>query len=93
MFAECVSILHFYMISDISSKCMFILIQWDPMITTLPGLYMTSLAVLYPIQWLFAIPLRVTCSTLGLRAVNVLISVANVGLLCYILRRNAKVWY
>lgn len=55
---------------------------WDPMITTLPGLYLASLPVIYPIAVAFSggllLPL---CTTTMLRGVNVVFALGNFYLL------------
>lgn len=54
-----------------SLACFF---QWDPKITTLPGLYFISVGVLMPLSALFGTDL---CSIYGLRAVNLVVSSVN----------------
>ncbi|XP_069085843.1 dol-P-Glc:Glc(2)Man(9)GlcNAc(2)-PP-Dol alpha-1,2-glucosyltransferase isoform X2 [Pleurodeles waltl] len=55
--------------------------QWDPMITTLPGLYLVSIGIVKPTAWLLGWTGRVVCSTAMLRFVNLLFSVGNLYLL------------
>ena len=55
----------------------FFYFQWDPMITTLPGLYLVSVGILVPIGKVFNIDIDVTCSVLWLRAVNIIFSIGN----------------
>ncbi|XP_078678055.1 dol-P-Glc:Glc(2)Man(9)GlcNAc(2)-PP-Dol alpha-1,2-glucosyltransferase-like [Branchiostoma floridae x Branchiostoma belcheri] len=61
--------------------------EWDPMITTLPGLYLASVGLLKPAVLLAGVKVGVACSTLLLRATNVLFAVGNVYLLWAILRK------
>lgn len=51
--------------------------QWDPKITTFPGLYLVSTVLNYPLG---------TCSTWSLRLTSLLASVVNVWLICQIRR-------
>lgn len=55
--------------------------EWDPKITTLPGLYLISLGIVTPLSFVFGTDF---CSVYGLRMVNVLFSVLNFYLLCTI---------
>jgi DIE2/ALG10 family len=55
-------------------------LQWDPMITTLPGLYLMSVALVKPINWAIDVG-SVACTTLQLRSVNVFLAVCNLCLL------------
>ncbi|XP_058046343.1 dol-P-Glc:Glc(2)Man(9)GlcNAc(2)-PP-Dol alpha-1,2-glucosyltransferase-like [Ahaetulla prasina] len=55
--------------------------QWDPMITTLPGLYLLSVGILKPIGWLFGWSESILCSTGILRFINLLFSIGNFYLL------------
>lgn len=55
--------------------------QWDPMITTLPGLYLISIGIVKPAAWLFGWPGSVICSTAMLRFINLLFGTGNFYLL------------
>ncbi|NWI98920.1 AG10A glucosyltransferase, partial [Crypturellus undulatus] len=55
--------------------------QWDPMITTLPGLYLVSVGIARPLAWLFGWTGSIACSTGMLRFINLLFSVGNFYLL------------
>lgn len=55
--------------------------QWDPMITTLPGLYLVSVGVIKPIVWLIDLTGDVVCSTAMLRFINLLFNSGNLYLL------------
>ncbi|XP_030071621.1 dol-P-Glc:Glc(2)Man(9)GlcNAc(2)-PP-Dol alpha-1,2-glucosyltransferase A [Microcaecilia unicolor] len=55
--------------------------QWDPMITTLPGLYLVSVGLLKPAAWLFGWSQDVVCSPGMLRFVNLLFGIGNLYLL------------
>ncbi|XP_078535987.1 dol-P-Glc:Glc(2)Man(9)GlcNAc(2)-PP-Dol alpha-1,2-glucosyltransferase [Lissotriton helveticus] len=55
--------------------------EWDPMITTLPGLYLVSIGIVKPAAWLLGWPASVVCSAAMLRFVNLLFSVGNLYLL------------
>ncbi|XP_071448326.1 dol-P-Glc:Glc(2)Man(9)GlcNAc(2)-PP-Dol alpha-1,2-glucosyltransferase [Hetaerina americana] len=48
--------------------------EWDPKITTLPGLYIFSIGFLKPFSWILN---RDYCTTYGLRFTNLLFSIAN----------------
>lgn len=58
-----------------------ILMQWDPMITTLPGLYLVSVGVIKPVVWLTNLTGQVVCSTAMLRFINLLFNCGNLYLL------------
>lgn len=60
-------------------------LQWDPMITTPPGLYLLSVGVVKPAAWLFGWTGTVVCSTGMLRFINLLISAGNFYLLYLLL--------
>ena len=55
--------------------------QWDPMITTLPGLYLVSVGVIKPVVWLADLTGAVVCSTAMLRFINLLFNCGNLYLL------------
>ncbi|XP_030643074.1 dol-P-Glc:Glc(2)Man(9)GlcNAc(2)-PP-Dol alpha-1,2-glucosyltransferase [Chanos chanos] len=55
--------------------------EWDPMITTLPGLYLVSIGVIKPVVWLADLTGKVVCSTAMLRFVNLLFNCGNLYLL------------
>nr|XP_032629634.1 dol-P-Glc:Glc(2)Man(9)GlcNAc(2)-PP-Dol alpha-1,2-glucosyltransferase-like isoform X3 [Chelonoidis abingdonii] len=59
--------------------------QWNPMITTLPGLYLMSVGIVKPAVWLFGWSRSVVCSTGMLRFINLLFSVGNFYLLYLLL--------
>ncbi|XP_005865747.1 PREDICTED: dol-P-Glc:Glc(2)Man(9)GlcNAc(2)-PP-Dol alpha-1,2-glucosyltransferase [Myotis brandtii] len=63
------------------------LLQWDPMITTLPGLYLLSVGVVKPARWIFGWSEHVVCSIGMLRFVNLLFSVGNFYLLYLLFRK------
>ncbi|XP_062051045.1 putative Dol-P-Glc:Glc(2)Man(9)GlcNAc(2)-PP-Dol alpha-1,2-glucosyltransferase isoform X1 [Lepus europaeus] len=65
----------------------FSLAQWDPMITTLPGLYLVSVGVVKPATWIFGWSEHVVCSIGMLRFVNLLFSVGNFYLLYLLFRK------
>ncbi|KAK3101719.1 hypothetical protein FSP39_005801 [Pinctada imbricata] len=54
---------------------------WDPMITTLPGLYLVTVGVLGPVQYVTNLSTGALCSTFNLRAVNVLFCTGNLYLI------------
>ncbi|KAK7485119.1 hypothetical protein BaRGS_00023659 [Batillaria attramentaria] len=61
---------------------------WDPMITTLPGLYLASLPLLYPVAAVFSRgDFRALCTTSMLRSVNILFSLGNLYVLYIIAHR------
>ncbi|TWW64526.1 dol-P-Glc:Glc(2)Man(9)GlcNAc(2)-PP-Dol alpha-1,2-glucosyltransferase [Takifugu flavidus] len=55
--------------------------EWDPMITTLPGLYLVSVGVIKPVVWLSGLTGNVVCSTAMLRFINLLFNCGNLYLL------------
>ncbi|KAM4569797.1 dol-P-Glc:Glc(2)Man(9)GlcNAc(2)-PP-Dol alpha-1,2-glucosyltransferase [Odontesthes bonariensis] len=55
--------------------------EWDPMITTLPGLYLVSVGVIKPVVWLAGLTGAVVCSTAMLRFINLLFNCGNLYLL------------
>ncbi|XP_056429648.1 dol-P-Glc:Glc(2)Man(9)GlcNAc(2)-PP-Dol alpha-1,2-glucosyltransferase isoform X2 [Hyla sarda] len=61
--------------------------QWDPMITTLPGLYLTSVGIVKPAAWLFGWSDNVVCSSGMLRFINLLFSLGNLYMFYLILCR------
>lgn len=60
-------------------------LQWDPMITTLPGLYLLSVGVVKPAAWLLGWTGSVVCSVGMLRFINLLFSAGNFYLLYLLL--------
>ncbi|GAB1604823.1 putative Dol-P-Glc:Glc(2)Man(9)GlcNAc(2)-PP-Dol alpha-1,2-glucosyltransferase [Argonauta hians] len=60
--------------------------HWDPMITTLPGLYLSSLPLSIPGQLLFGNG-AVFCTTYILRCTNLFFSTGNVALIFLLLHR------
>ncbi|TRZ20871.1 hypothetical protein HGM15179_006206 [Zosterops borbonicus] len=71
-------------------------LQWDPMITTLPGLYLLSVGVVKPAAWLLGWTGSVVCSVGMLRFINLLFSAGNFYLLYLLLfkihQKNKPVW-
>ncbi|KAF4793874.1 dol-P-Glc:Glc(2)Man(9)GlcNAc(2)-PP-Dol alpha-1,2-glucosyltransferase [Turdus rufiventris] len=59
--------------------------QWDPMITTLPGLYLLSVGLVKPAAWLLGWTGSVVCSVGMLRFINLLFSAGNFYLLYLLL--------
>ncbi|XP_057711579.1 dol-P-Glc:Glc(2)Man(9)GlcNAc(2)-PP-Dol alpha-1,2-glucosyltransferase isoform X1 [Corythoichthys intestinalis] len=55
--------------------------QWDPMITTLPGLYLVSVGIIKPVVRLANMTGDVVCSTAMLRFINLLFNCGNLYLL------------
>ncbi|XP_066846069.1 dol-P-Glc:Glc(2)Man(9)GlcNAc(2)-PP-Dol alpha-1,2-glucosyltransferase isoform X2 [Anser cygnoides] len=71
-------------------------LQWDPMITTLPGLYLLSVGVVKPAAWLFGWTGAIVCSTGMLRFINLLFSAGNFYLLYLLLlkiHQKNKMWH
>ncbi|KAK2514146.1 hypothetical protein Q9233_015120 [Columba guinea] len=62
-------------------------LQWDPMITTLPGLYLLSVGAVKPVAWLLGWTGSVVCSVGMLRFVNLLFSAGNLYLLYLLLSK------
>ena len=65
--------------------CAFNFSEWDPMITTLPGLYFTSFLLLYPLSVALGVDLISLCSPFTLRLTNLLLWMVNVLLVYRIL--------
>ncbi|XP_051889812.1 dol-P-Glc:Glc(2)Man(9)GlcNAc(2)-PP-Dol alpha-1,2-glucosyltransferase isoform X3 [Pristis pectinata] len=61
--------------------------EWDPMITTLPGLYLVSTGIIKPVSWLLSWTGTVVCSTGMLRFINLLFNTGNLYLLYLLLCR------
>ncbi|XP_013408858.1 putative Dol-P-Glc:Glc(2)Man(9)GlcNAc(2)-PP-Dol alpha-1,2-glucosyltransferase [Lingula anatina] len=61
--------------------------EWDPKITTFPGLYLISLGVLKPVGWLMGWDEDTTCSVLNLRAINIMFSIGNFYLFLALIRK------
>ncbi|XP_053572575.1 dol-P-Glc:Glc(2)Man(9)GlcNAc(2)-PP-Dol alpha-1,2-glucosyltransferase [Bombina bombina] len=61
--------------------------QWDPMITTLPGLYLASVGIVKPVSWLFGWSDSVVCSPGMLRFINLLFSLGNLYILYLLICR------
>ncbi|XP_076106317.1 dol-P-Glc:Glc(2)Man(9)GlcNAc(2)-PP-Dol alpha-1,2-glucosyltransferase-like [Mytilus galloprovincialis] len=51
--------------------------HWDPMITTLPGLYLMSVGILVPVGKALGVETDNVCSVLWLRSVNLLFAIGN----------------
>ncbi|KAM9026212.1 dol-P-Glc:Glc(2)Man(9)GlcNAc(2)-PP-Dol alpha-1,2-glucosyltransferase isoform 4-T4 [Guaruba guarouba] len=62
-------------------------VPWDPMITTLPGLYLVSVGIVKPVAWLCGWTGSVVCSTGMLRFINLLFSAGNFYLLYLLLSK------
>lgn len=70
--------------------------QWDPMITTPPGLYIMSVALIQPVSQLLQVEREDICTTKILRMTNVFFAVVNFFVLDALLRRihqNSKVGF
>ncbi|XP_018566714.1 putative Dol-P-Glc:Glc(2)Man(9)GlcNAc(2)-PP-Dol alpha-1,2-glucosyltransferase [Anoplophora glabripennis] len=63
------------------SYCELDFSQWDPKVTTLPGLYVVSMVVLSPFH---------TCSSYALRFVSLLASVVNILLFYHLLSKHEE---
>ena len=61
--------------------CHFKFKEWDPKITTLPGIYLVSFAGLRALSFFLGRELHLLCSTFFLRMTNVLFLMGNVWLL------------
>lgn len=61
--------------------------EWDPMITTLPGLYLASVGLIRPVVWLADLKGRVVCSTAMLRFINLLFNSGNLYIIYLIICR------
>lgn len=63
------------------SVVVFFTAQWDPMITTLPGLYLLSVGLIKPVVWLAGLTGKVVCSAGMLRFINTIFNCGNLYLL------------
>ncbi|XP_062862949.1 dol-P-Glc:Glc(2)Man(9)GlcNAc(2)-PP-Dol alpha-1,2-glucosyltransferase isoform X2 [Trichomycterus rosablanca] len=61
--------------------------EWDPMITTLPGLYLLSVGVIKPLVWSLGWTEKAVCSVAMLRFINVLFNCGNFYILYLIICR------
>ncbi|XP_077987867.1 dol-P-Glc:Glc(2)Man(9)GlcNAc(2)-PP-Dol alpha-1,2-glucosyltransferase-like [Glandiceps talaboti] len=61
--------------------------EWDPMITTLPGLYVFSIGILRPVSVYFEMEIEEYCSTYMLRGVNLVFALANLYMMYAIIRK------
>ncbi|KAL1276052.1 hypothetical protein QQF64_035675 [Cirrhinus molitorella] len=61
--------------------------EWDPMITTLPGLYLVSVGLIKPVVWLADLKGSVVCSTAMLRFINLLFNSGNLYIIYLIICR------
>ncbi len=77
--AQCVCVL------DINAHVSFP--QWDPMITTLPGLYLASVGLIRPVVWLADLKASVVCSSAMLRFINLLFNSGNLYIIYLIICR------
>ncbi|KAK7101832.1 dol-P-Glc:Glc(2)Man(9)GlcNAc(2)-PP-Dol alpha-1,2-glucosyltransferase-like [Littorina saxatilis] len=66
---------------------------WDPMITTLPGLYLSTVTLLFPVALTFNVDMANVCTVAVLRGVNILFSLGNfyvLYLIAYKLHYNKR---
>lgn len=93
----CILLFSTVLVGIFNINIMFSICQWDPMITTLPGLYFASLPLLYPVSLMFYRGnMHSVCTTSLLRSVNVLFALGNLYLLYLISRKlhyNGKVQF
>ncbi|KAA0721180.1 putative Dol-P-Glc:Glc(2)Man(9)GlcNAc(2)-PP-Dol alpha-1,2-glucosyltransferase [Triplophysa tibetana] len=61
--------------------------EWDPMITTLPGLYLASVGLIKPVVWLSDLKGKIVCSTAMLRFINLLFNTGNLYIIYLIISR------
>ncbi|KAK3756138.1 hypothetical protein RRG08_038156 [Elysia crispata] len=64
--------------------CAYNFSSWDPMITTLPGLYLAAVSLLQPLASLQGIGLLEICTTFNLRVVNIIFASGNFVLLFFL---------
>lgn len=94
LFAVSVGILHLFQdtqphpyldevfhIPQAQKYCRYQFSEWDPKITTLPGLYLVSLLVIHGISVFTRSHVELLCSVWLLRATNVLFMIANAWIL------------
>ena len=60
------------------------------MITTLPGLYLSSIGIYQPMSRLFGFSMKLACSTFWLRSINVIFAVGNTLVIKFLLRAIHK---
>ena len=56
------------------------------MITTLPGLYMSSIGIYQPLSRLFGFSVKLACNTFWLRSINVIFAVGNALIIKFLLQ-------
>ncbi|XP_043092535.1 dol-P-Glc:Glc(2)Man(9)GlcNAc(2)-PP-Dol alpha-1,2-glucosyltransferase isoform X1 [Puntigrus tetrazona] len=61
--------------------------EWNPMITTLPGLYLASVGLIKPVVWLADLKGSVICSTAMLRFINLLFNSGNLYIIYLLICR------
>lgn len=61
--------------------------HWDPMITTLPGLYLVSVGILKPLAVAMNISTMAVCSTTWLRGINLLFTFGNFYVIYALLKK------
>ncbi|CAI8027872.1 Dol-P-Glc:Glc(2)Man(9)GlcNAc(2)-PP-Dol alpha-1,2-glucosyltransferase [Geodia barretti] len=64
--------------------------HWDPMITTLPGLYLSSVLWVEPVARILSLPTTDLCTTANLRLQNSMFLILNFLLFCWLLRKLHK---
>ena len=60
------------------------------MITTLPGLYLSSIGIYQPLSRLFGFSMKLACRTFWLRSINVIFAVGNTLVIKFLLRAIHK---
>lgn len=67
--------------------CSLFPFQWNPKITTLPGLYLISVGMLGPVTAVLNLPVMELCTVYWLRGINVLFSFGNFYLIYALLKK------
>ena len=60
------------------------------MITTLPGLYLSSIGIYQPLSRLFGFSMKLACNTFWLRSINVIFAVGTTLVIKFLLREIHK---
>ena len=60
------------------------------MITTLPGLYLSSIGIYGPMSRLLGFPMKLACSTFWLRGINVVFAIGNALVIKFLLQTLGK---
>ncbi|CAH1785046.1 unnamed protein product [Owenia fusiformis] len=74
-------------IGQVTKYCKGLFEEWDPKITTLPGLYLLSSSLMQSLSWFFGYRVADLCTVFWLRGINVILATGNFCLLFALLRK------